>query len=151
MISKNRYIKVAIALPVYHTYTYQVPEHLAGNVSAGQRVLVPFGRRKVTGYILGPSEDIDHKEIKSILDILDEWPLFPSSLIPFFSWIADYYMHPIGEVIKSALPGGLNLYEFASIAITGKGEKALLNENLLPNEHEVLEQLQAGPVRIKDL
>jgi len=46
-------IEVAIALPVYSTYVYSVPEDLLALVSTGKRVLVPFGQRRVTGYILG--------------------------------------------------------------------------------------------------
>nr|MBC8359899.1 primosomal protein N' [Candidatus Desulfatibia profunda] len=111
-------IDVAVALPVYHTFTYNVPENLAPLTSVGKRVLVPFGRRRVTGYMLGYSQDDPQKDIKIILDVLDETPLFPLSMIPFLRWIADYYVHPIGEVIKNALPGGINLYDFVSIAIT---------------------------------
>ncbi|MFC1815415.1 primosomal protein N' [Thermodesulfobacteriota bacterium] len=151
MLSNNSYIEIAIALPVYNTFTYLVPENLVANVSVGKRVLAPFGRSRVTGYILGSSKKIDFKEIKSILNIIDKWPLFPSSLIPFFSWIADYYMHPIGEVIKSALPGGINLYEFAAVSITEMGIKALGNDTLALYEHEVLNQLQSGPTQLKDL
>ena len=55
-------------------------------------MLVPFGKRRVTGYILGSSEVSDHEEIKVVLDILDENPIFPASMIPFFRWTADYYM-----------------------------------------------------------
>ena len=114
-------IDVAIALPVYNTFTYSVPENLAALVSVGKRVLVPFGRRRVTGYILGDSQDNYHKDLKAILDVLDEKPLFPASMIPFFKWVADYYLHPIGDVIKTALPGGLNLYDFVVLAVTKRG------------------------------
>ena len=116
------YIEVAVAFPVYNTFTYRVPENLSFFASIGKRALVPFGRRRVTGYIIGPSEAMDHCKIKLVLDILDETPLFHSSMIPFFRWIADYYMYPIGEVIKSALPGGLNLYDFVTVAITEKAK-----------------------------
>ena len=114
----SEYIQVAVAIPVYNAFTYRVPKHLSSFVSIGERVLVPFGKRRVTGYILGPSDPVRDKKIKYILDVLDEKPLFPSSMIPFFKWIADYYMYPVGQVIKNALPGGLNLYELTFVAIT---------------------------------
>ena len=82
-----KYIELAIALPVYSTYTYQVPETLSSFVSVGKRVLAPFGLRRVTGYVLGASEAIDRKEIKLILDVLDKTPIFPKSMIPFFKWM----------------------------------------------------------------
>ena len=115
MTDNLTYIDVAVALPVYNTYTYAVPESLSPFAAVGKRVLVPFRRRRVTGYILDISGKTDLKEIKLILDVLDDEPLFSSSMIPFFRWIADYYIHPIGDVIKCALPGGLNISDSITI------------------------------------
>jgi primosomal protein N' (replication factor Y) len=151
MTTVSFYIEVAIALPVNGTYVYSVPENLLSLVSPGKRVLVPFGRRRVTGYILGEYQKNDQKEIKQILDIIDEEPLFFSCMIPFFRWTADYYLHPIGDVIKSALPVGLNIYDFAVITLTKKGEEALSTNSLTPLENEILNMLQAAPCRFKEL
>ena len=145
------YIEVAVALPVYNTFTYRIPENLSLFASIGKRVLVPFGRRRVTGYILGPSEDMDHGKIKLVLDILDETPLFHSSMIPFFRWIADYYMYSIGEVIKSALPGGLNLYDFVAVAITEKGKNALIEDRVTPLQGEILCHLKFKSCGLRNL
>jgi primosomal protein N' (replication factor Y) len=145
------YIKVAVALPVYNTFIYRVPENLSLFASIGKRALVPFGRRRVTGYILGPSEDMDQAKIKLVLDILDETPLFHSSMIPFFRWIADYYMYPIGEVIKSALPGGLNLYDFVTVAITEKGKNALIEDRVTPLQGEILCHLKLKSCGLRSL
>jgi|GEM_PF-6908474 len=79
MTINSKHIEVAIALPVENTFTYAVPETLSSFVSVGKRVLVPFGRRRVTGYIMGVAEPDDHYKIRLILDVLDEKPLFPSS------------------------------------------------------------------------
>jgi primosomal protein N' (replication factor Y) len=144
-------IDVAVALPVYNTFTYSVPETFTARARAGKRVLVPFGNRKVTGYILGPSENAIQTEIKSILDVLDDEPLFPVSMIPFFRWIADYYLHPIGEVIKSALPGGLTVYDFDSIAVTRLGIDVLKRKAGSALEINVLNLLSQKPRRIKTL
>lgn len=147
----TKYADIAIALPVFNTFTYGVPESLKSSVSTGKRALVPFGRRSVTGYIVAIKDHTEQRDVKNILDVLDEKPLFPSSLIPFFSWMADYYMHPIGEVIKNALPGGLNLYDFVKIVITEAGEDALIKRECSPAESVVLKNLKQGPVRLKDL
>lgn len=144
-------IEVAIALPVYSTYVYSVPKNVSVLVSTGKRVLVPFGRRRVTGYILGACKKIDQGEIKNILDILDDEPLFPESMIHFFRWTADYYLHPIGDVIKCALPGGLNVYDFLAISITKKGEGALLRNSLTPLERKILHSLKRASYRLKKL
>jgi primosomal protein N' (replication factor Y) len=92
MATNPTYIDVAIALKIYHTLTYSVPENLSHFVSPGKRVLVPLGQRSVMGYILGVCERPNKKETKHILDVLDENPLFHSSMIPFFKWISEYYM-----------------------------------------------------------
>ena len=145
------FIEVAVALPVYHTFTYNVPESMSEITVTGKRVLIPFGRRRITGYVFGGSRDIARKEIKSILDILDEQPLFPSSMIPFFKWIADYYKYPVGQVVKNALPGGLNVRDYASVSISEKGQDALENGHVGASAEDVLRLLQLGAVPVKEL
>lgn len=136
MASESRHLDIAVALPVHGTYTYRVPAHLEAGATPGRRVLIPFGRRRVTGYVFGEAPEKRDIEIKSILDVLDDGPLFPSALIPFFRWLADYYHHPVGEVVRTALPGGLNLYEYSTVSI---------NENACPLPRPVeLSELERG-------
>jgi len=151
MTSHNRFIEVAVALPVYHTFTYSAPESFRASIAVGKRVLVPFGRRRVTGYIIDQDRHLTDKEIKPILDVLDEQPLFPSSMVPFFRWIADYYKYPVGEVVKNALPGGLNVYDYALLILTDKGREARHHVQLTSVAKKILEQLDAGPCRMKEL
>jgi primosomal protein N' (replication factor Y) len=145
------YIEVAVAIPVFQTFTYNAPESLADYVTVGKRVLVPFGRHRVTGYVLGPSQDFDHKEVKSVLDVLDEQPLFPSVMVSFFRWISDYYKYPLGEVIKNALPGGLNIRDYVLLSITTDGQDALESGNLNPISQQILGHVQSGPCQAKEL
>src|SRR5210317_1225203 len=151
MQTDMRYIEVAIALPVYQTFTYSVPESFADFMAIGKRVLAPFGRRRETGYVFGQSQGFDIKEIKSILDILDEQPLFPSSMVPFFEWISDYYKYPIGQVVKNALPSGLHIRDYASVAITETGRNQIDHGRLAPIAKDILGQLQSGSILVKDL
>ena len=153
MTTHSKYLDIAIALPVYNTFTYRIPENFSNFISVGKRALVPFGKRKVTGYILGSCEKTIRNEIKikSILDILDKKPLFPSSIIPFFRWISEYYIYPIGEVIKSALPGGLNLYDYAIISITEDGKNVLKDNSIPPVQREILSSLEHGACQRKNL
>lgn len=145
------YIEVAVALPVFRTFTYLVPEPFKDHVTPGRRVLVPFGRRRVTGYIFGLNRNSDQKELKSILDVLDEQLLFPPGMVPFFKWIADYYKYPIGQVVQNALPGGLNVYEYSLITLTEQGRRAHNSEQPSPVAKIVLKQLLAGPCRLSKL
>jgi primosomal protein N' (replication factor Y) len=151
MPSESRYIEVAVALPVYRTYTYSAPQSVLTELVPGKRVLVPFGRRRVTGYIFGPGPGPDNKQIKPILDVLDEEPLFPADMISFFRWIADYYKYPIGEVVKNALPGGLTVADYALITITEQGRRSLKSGQLPPVAGDVLELLLAGPCRLNKI
>ena len=143
-------IEVAAALPVYQTFTYSLPNGLIGLATPGMRVLVPFGRRRVTGYVLGFHRPPQQIEIKSVLDLLDDTTLFPETMVPFFRWIADYYIHPIGEVIKCALPGGLNSYDFATISITDAGRRAL-QAKTSEIEAQVLKLVEHGNRRLTDI
>lgn len=146
MTASDTYIEVAVPVPVHQSFTYLVPAHLAAAATPGKRVLIPFGERRTTGYIIGPGEGSDDKKIRSILDILDVSPLFPESMIPFFRWVADYYLCPIGEVIRTALPGGLTLSDRAMVSITDAGRSALATGQASPEESGFLERLQASPL-----
>ncbi len=101
-------VEVAIPLPLEGNFHYLVPSRLAPLALPGTRVLVPFGRRKVTGYLLGPAAPAGG-ELKEVLEVLDEAPLFTPGELEFYRWIAGYYLHPLGEVIKMALPAGINV------------------------------------------
>ncbi len=148
---KSKYIEVAITLPVFNTYTYKTDGELKSAACVGKRVLVPFGKRIVTGYIIGQGRDATRDGIKFILDILDRIPLFPGSMVPFFKWIANYYIYPVGEVIQHALPGGLNLYDSTLITITKKGEGCLEKDFITPVENMILGILAKGPHLYKEL
>ena len=145
------YVEVAVALPVFGTYTYHLPERLRPQAAAGKRVLVPFGNRRVTGYILGTAPENKPAVIKDILDLLDEQALFTTDSIPFYRWIADYYLHPLGEVIRGALPRGLNLYEYNLLAINDRACPLPDESQLSTLERDILACLRTGSCRLKDL
>jgi primosomal protein N' (replication factor Y) len=105
----NMFAEVALPLPVPHTFTYCVPQEMQKTLSVGHRALVPFGTRRLAGYLVEIGCGQEREDLKSILEILDECPLFPASMIPFFKWISDYYFYPLGMVIKTALPAGLKV------------------------------------------
>ncbi|MEJ2135952.1 MAG: primosomal protein N' [Desulfofustis sp.] len=118
-------LEVAVTAPVRQTYTYSADgQNLLHNEAdfIGRRVLVPFGRRSLTGYVLGRSEAAggDFK-IKPIVEIIGEAPYFLAEQVTFFKWVADYYHYPLGLVIKTALPGGLTAAPQKIISLTEKG------------------------------
>ncbi|MCI5178369.1 MAG: primosomal protein N', partial [Candidatus Electrothrix sp. AW3_4] len=123
--------EVAVAAPFFGTLTYEQPVTCTSPLPIGIRVLVPLRNRYVTGYILALSalssdsaSDLPYA-IKPIFEQLDPSPLFPEQLIPVFRWIADYYHYPLGEVIKTALPTGLQVYSGHEIKLTESGRQHL--------------------------
>ncbi|MCP3899215.1 MAG: primosomal protein N' [Desulfobacteraceae bacterium] len=153
MNKKYEYIEVAVLLPVFNTFTYKIPEHLVNLVSPGMRVLVPFGKRRVTGYILKASLKPKKFKAKLIFDVLDDIPLFPKTMIQFFRWISDYYIHPLGDVIKTALPAGLNQHDVLMVAVTKKGKAQYTKSKLSPGESEIITILNNnnGAISLKAL
>ena len=103
------YIRVAVALPISGTFTYTVKGDLIKKVAVGKRVLVSFSGRKVTAYILRIIPPEKRKGLMDINAIIDSYPLFPPNMVEFFEWLSNYYLYPIGLVIKTALPTGLNV------------------------------------------
>jgi primosomal protein N' (replication factor Y) len=146
------YIDVAVALPVRGVFTYEVPAALREDVEVGKRVLVPFKHLQVTAYILDSAHSTEQKGIKQILSVLDEIPMFPASMVPFFNWISNYYDHPIGGVIQGALPGGLNVKQVEMVNITDKGRACPPARSLSPGDGVVLEFLkERGPILVTAL
>ena len=103
------FIEVILPLPLDGFFTYSVPQKLAEKVKPGVRVLVPFGQKKTyVGIVVKPGDDVAPGfTVKDILDVLDEKPILLDSQLKLWQWIAEYYMSPIGEVYKAALPSGL--------------------------------------------
>lgn len=79
------------------------------DIQVGQRVRVPFGRQRLIGLVMGRADtsDIPADRLKSIVEVIDASPLLDQSAIDLLQWAADYYHHPIGEVIAAAMPKAL--------------------------------------------
>lgn len=144
-------VSVAVVAPVHQPFAYSVPPHLEPQVCPGKRVLVPLGKRTVTGYVIGPATGGDRPKIKLILDVLDDSPLFPHTMIPFFEWVANYYLFPLGQVISTALPAGLTLCDAAILTILEAGVQAGSSTAPSPVEKAVLSTLTRGPSGMKAL
>ncbi len=137
MISTN-YIEVAVTLPVNQTFTYGLPDRFRADACPGMRVLVPFGRRRITGYILEGKEESGPYKTKDVLNLLDDHPLFPESDIAFFKWVAGYYIYPLGDTIKAAMPAGLACMDVSCAFATVRGAQALEDGELPGEEASVL-------------
>ncbi len=102
------FVDVAVPLGVRKTFAYSVPRTFAGQISVGMRVLVPFGRKLITGFVVAcqdspPAGDF---RIRAIREVLDREPSIPEALVELACWIGDYYFTSPGEVLRALLPAG---------------------------------------------
>ncbi|MEZ5072822.1 MAG: primosomal protein N' [Bacteroidales bacterium] len=109
MPGPNSYAHVLLPLAVEGRFTYLIPETLQGQVLPGQRVVVPFGKKRQYTGIVRSLEDTapEGRELKPILQVLDEVPLLEESHLQLWDWMASYYMCTGGEVMRAALPSGM--------------------------------------------
>lgn len=101
-------IDVILPLAISDVYTYSVPDSIPCP-SAGMRVLVPLGRKSLTGIVL-KEHTAPVKEgirLRDILCVLDETPVVTRDQLFLWRWIADYYLCTVGEVLAAALPAGI--------------------------------------------
>ena len=105
----SAYVEVALSVPQLKPLTYRASRELAERLAPGLRVLVPLGRRKVTGYVVQPPSEspppgVEPGYIKFVLEILDDEPLLTPELLELTGWVAEYYCCGWGEALKFALP-----------------------------------------------
>src|SRR5215469_7953204 len=105
--------RVALDTPLRRLFDYLPPGLPDGAVEPvpGMRVRVPFGRRRLIGVVMetGDSSELPQERLKPILEVLDARPLLDSAALELIRWAAEYYHHPIGQVLASALPKALRL------------------------------------------
>ena len=100
---------IILPLPLDGYFTYSVPQQLQQQVKQGVRVRVPFGKSKHYVGLVASIHDTPPEgyQVKDIDQVLDASPILLPAQLKLWQWIADYYMSPIGEVYKAALPAGL--------------------------------------------
>ncbi|MBQ8152614.1 MAG: primosomal protein N' [Prevotella sp.] len=103
------YADLILPLPLQGTFTYALPAVMQPVVKVGMRVLVPFGRNKTYLGIVARLHDEQPQgyEVKSVAQLMDAEPIVTPEQLRLWQWIADYYLSPIGDVYKAALPAGL--------------------------------------------
>jgi primosomal protein N' (replication factor Y) len=113
-------------------------------------VLAPLGRRAVTGYLVETRDHAPVADTKELCEILDAEPLLDAHLLALTRWVADYYMCPWGEVIRTALPPGIDSFTRRVVRLTTAGQTAQGgNVVLRPGERELLDFLSgrdAAPI-----
>ncbi|MCE9685931.1 primosomal protein N' [Shewanella sp. AS16] len=154
------FVEVALPVPMRQTFSYLVPDTLTQTLVAGLRVRVPFGRQQLIGLItdIKDSCSLAPKQIKAVIDILDQEPLLPDSLYRLTLWAARYYFCSQGQMLTQALPVALRKGMDAAPKsmthwhLTAAGEAAapeLLKR--APAQKKVLERLKQGRLTAEDI
>ncbi|MEE9542939.1 MAG: DEAD/DEAH box helicase family protein, partial [Thermodesulfobacteriota bacterium] len=147
--SKKRelFVDVVVPLPVEGEFTYIVPGEFAPDVQVGKRVLVPFGKRIVTGYIVKIKQKADVPGLKPVKDLLDTTPLFDLKRLKFFRWLAAYYVATLGETLALIHPKFVNVKSERILELTPEGLAVMKGES---DAHGLLKLIQ-GSVKIQTL
>jgi len=140
-------LRVALDTPLRRLFDYLPP---ATAVAVGQRVRVPFGRRSLVGLVMAEADtsDLPVDRLKPVLEVLDSEPVLDRSAIELLKWAADYYHHPIGEVIAAGMPkalreGAATVAVEQAWSLTPAGSEALAagEPRRAPKQRQVLELL----------
>src|SRR5436190_12060607 len=104
------YAEIALPVAVHGTFTYAIPPELRDGVRLGSRVEVPFGPKRSTGFVVGladtaPAKAAKIKSVRAVLD--DEEPALVPEIIDLCRWAAEYYIAPLGEMLRMALPANM--------------------------------------------
>ena len=125
---------VAVPLYVRQTFTYRLPPDIAARAQVGCRVVVTFGKKPITGFIVALHNDLQgqvlESDIKDAGELVDDSPIITQQILALTRWMSDYYYAPWGECIRTALPAGAAASSKQVLAITGAGRAALAHDSL---------------------
>ncbi|MDX1631353.1 MAG: hypothetical protein R3234_05810, partial [Thermoanaerobaculia bacterium] len=144
------FYRVAVPLPLPEPLTYGPPEGWQGELPTGVRVTVPVGPRQMTGIVVGRAQEApEGVRIRPITEILDVIPVLSEELLELARFTADYYLAPLGEVLRSFVPGDLEPWGHQRLRLTDRGALAVPRN---PDEERVLEHLRTeGSARVGKL
>jgi len=127
------YAQVAFPVHLSKTFTYRLPLSIQQVARVGSRVVAQLGAKPLTGYIvallprLRAGTSLVESELKEVQELLDVDPPLTTEVLEITRWVADYYAAPWGEVMRAALPAGINATVEQMVSITAQGREALSN------------------------
>ena len=115
------YCNVSLPVPLEQAFSYALPRTLEHRVQVGCRVIVPFGKRKLSGVVLRIYSDPPSASLREVLSLLDEEPAFDEPLLTLGRWISEYYCAPLGETLRAMTPLGGDIRRSKVYTITAAG------------------------------
>ena len=154
----SEFVDVAVPVGIRKTFAYSVPPSMRAKIAPGMRVLVPFGRKLLTGYVTGFPERaaIEGIRLKAVSQLLEQTPSVTPELVRAALWVAEYYFAPPGEVFRALFPAGSQVSGGRLASLTPKASTLLLGglrpQGLNPREEALLNALaESGPLPVNEL
>jgi len=145
-------INVAIPLPVSGPFTYRMPAALAERSRIGSRVFVPFRNKIRAGFVVpGPLDGETPGEIRDVADVPEEPPYLTANLWEFIRWLSDYYLLPVGLVLRTALPPGSDRRSRPWALLTAEGRRCAKRSDLQDFPALPKKLLRSGSVLLREL
>ncbi|HYA12973.1 MAG TPA: primosomal protein N' [Syntrophales bacterium] len=138
------FVTVAVNIPSHKTFSYAVPPAFQNDIIIGKRVYIPFGKRRLTGYIIGRSNSTTCEDIKEIIEILDSEQLFNEDDLQFYRWVSQYYIYPLGKALAEILPGGIDPKSDRLITITKESQQKI-DFQLSASQRRIIDALKLIP------
>jgi primosomal protein N' (replication factor Y) len=147
----SEFAEVAVPVAVHGTFTYAIPPELRDAVRLGSRVEVPFGAKRNTGFVVALSdagpEGSKIKPIRAVLD--DDEPALLPEIIELCRWAAEYYIAPLGEMLRVALPANMSARGRRELVLVGDESMisaAFTSEQILDADLPLIEELRRRPL-----
>jgi primosomal protein N' (replication factor Y) len=147
----SEFAEVAVPVAVHGTFTYAIPPELRDAVRLGSRVEVPFGAKRNTGFVVGLSDAApEGSKIKPIYAVLDDdEPALLPEIIELCKWAAEYYIAPLGEMLRVALPANMSARGRRELALVGDESMisaAITSEQILDADLPLIDELRRRPL-----
>src|SRR5437763_11464436 len=129
--STPQFAQIAVPVHLRKLFTYKLPSSMQAAARVGSRVMIQLGAKPTVGYIvallpkLRTGTSLIESELKEIQELLDVDPPLTPEVLEITRWVSDYYAAPWGEVMRAALPAGINASVERTIAITKLGRESI--------------------------
>src|ERR1041384_6531253 len=126
-----RFAQVAVPVHLRKLFTYKLPPSMQAAARVGSRVMVQLGTKPTVGYVvalvpkLRTGTSLIESELKEVQELLDVDPPLTRAVLEITRWVSDYYAAPWGEVMRAALPAGINASVERTISITERGRESI--------------------------
>lgn len=152
------YVDVLVELKakqIDKTFTYLIPDKLKENVSIGKRVLVPFGKQKLEGFVLNieDNKDTDY-ELKEIISVIDNEPVLNSEMLELGKYISNKTLCNLISAYQTMLPAALKAHKDFNVNKKYISYIKLIDKSYVPkndNQKEIIDKLKKGNILKSEL